>query len=106
MSIDERNKYMKKGLCFRCGQMGHMSHDHVTNPSLNTGKGNTSNFRKPTTPYKAIMPPNKGSSAAQKVRAIMAELDNGDLEEVKTAFIECLDNDKEPAEEEPEGFLV
>jgi len=83
--------------------MGHMSHDHITNPSLNTGKGNTSNFRKPTTPYKAIMPlTNKGSGAAQKVRAIMAELDNEDLEEAKTAFLESLDEDS--FEEEPEGF--
>jgi len=81
-----------------------MSCNHVTNPSLNTGKGNTSNFRKPTTPYKATMPLNKGSNTAQKVHAIMAELDNKDLEEAKTAFIESLDNNEEPAEEEPEGF--
>jgi len=82
--------------------MGHMSHNHVTNPSLNTGKGNTSNFRKPATPYKATMPSNKGSNAAQKVHAIMAELDNEDLEEAKTAVIECLDD--EPVEEETQDF--
>jgi len=83
-----------------------MSCDHVTNPSLNTGKGNTSNFRKPTTPYKAIMPPpNKGNDAAQKVHAIMAELDNEELEEAKVAFIECLDSDsEEPVEENLKGF--
>jgi len=80
-----------------------MPHDHATNPSLNTGKGNTSNFRKPATPYKAIAPSNKGSNATQKVHAIMAELDNKDLKEAKTAFIECLDDD-ESVEEEPEGF--
>jgi len=103
MSIDERNEYMKKGLCFQCGQTGHMSRDHITNPALNTGKGNTSNFRKPTTPYKAIMPStNKGSSAAQKVRAIMAELDSKDLEEAKTAFLESLDKDS--VEEKSEDF--
>jgi len=84
--------------------MGHMSHDHLTNPSLNTGKGNTSNFRKPATPYKATMPSNKGSNAAQKVHAIMAELDNKDLEEAKTAFIECLDDDAESVEEENQDF--
>jgi len=77
-----------------------MSHNHVTNPSLNTGKGNTSNFRKPANPYKVIMlPTNKGSNAAQKVHAIMAELNNKDLEEAKTAFIECLDSDSESAKE-------
>ena len=82
-----------------------MSHDHVTNPSLNTGKGSTSNFRKPTTPYKAIMPPpNKGSNAAQKIHAIMAELNNKEeLKETKTAFIEYLDSDPESAKE-PEDF--
>jgi len=80
-----------------------MSRDHITNPELNTGKGNTSNFRKPTTPYKAIMPlANKGSGAAQKVRAIMAELNDKDLEEAKTAFLESLDEDS--VEEEPKDF--
>jgi len=80
-----------------------MSHDHITNPALNTEKGKTSNFRKPATPYKAIMPSNKGSNTAQKVRAIMMELNNGDLEEAKTAFLECLDEDS-VEEEGPEGF--
>jgi len=95
---------MKKGLCFQCGQTGHMSCDHITNPSLNTGKGNTSNFRKPATPYKVIMlPSNKGNNTAQKVHAIMAELNKEDLEEAKVAFIECLDSDSEPAKE-PTNF--
>jgi len=40
---------------------------------------------------------------AQKVHAIMAELDKEDLEEATTAFIECLDSDSESAEE-PEDF--
>ena len=84
--------------------MGHMSHDHMTNPSLNTGKGNTSNFRKPATPYKAVMPSNKRNNTAQKVCTIMAELDDKDLEEAKTAFLESLDNDEGSAEEEPEDF--
>jgi len=52
------------------------------------------------------MPSNKGSSATQKVRAIMAELDNRDLEEAKTAFIECLDEDKESVEENPRVFSM
>jgi len=80
-----------------------MSRDYITNPELNTGKGNTSNYRKPATPYKAIMPlTNKGSGAAQKVHAIMAELDDKDLEEAKTAFLESLDKDS--VEEEPKDF--
>jgi len=81
-----------------------MSCDHVTNPSLNTGKGNTSNFRKPATPYKATTPSNKGSNTAQKVGAIMAELNDKDLEEAKVAFIDCLDDDAESVEEESKDF--
>ncbi|EDR07074.1 reverse transcriptase-RNase H-integrase [Laccaria bicolor S238N-H82] len=100
LTIKEQNEYMKKGKCFQCGQTGHVSHDHATNPTLNTGKGSTSNSRKPATPYKAIMPlPNKNT--AQKVCAIMAGLDDKELEEAKVAFIESLDKDpNEPAEEE------
>jgi len=83
-----------------------MSRDHTINPSLITGKGNSSNSSNPARTYKAIMPPpTKGGSAVQKVRAIMAELDDEELAEAKTAFIECLDSETdEPAEEEPEGF--
>ena len=45
---------------------------HVSQPcntSLNIGKGNSSNFREPTTSHKAIMPPpTKASNAAHKVQ--------------------------------------
>jgi len=100
LTIREQDKYMKQGKCLWCGQTGHMSCDHITNPSLNAGKGNTSNFSKTTTPYKAIMPPSsKGNNTAQKVCAIMAKLDNEELEEAKTAFIECLDSDSKQTEE-------
>ena len=83
---------MKEGKCFRCRQKGHMSHNHATNPALNTGKGNTSNNRNPTTQ-------NKSSNATQKVRAIMTGLDDEELQKVKVAFIERLDKE-EPAEED------
>ena len=86
---------MKEGKCFRCGKKGHMSRDHTTNPTLNTNKGNTSNFRNPTSQ-------NKSSNAAQKVRAIMAGLDDEELEKVKVAFIESLDKE-EPAEEDSDN---
>ena len=82
---------MKEGKCFRCGQKGHMSHDHATNPALNNDKGNTSN-KNPATQ-------NKSSNAAQKVCAIMTGLDDEELQKVKVAFIECLDIE-EPAEED------
>ena len=82
---------MKEGKCFRCGQKGHMSRDHTTNPTLNT-KGNTSNYRNPTTQ-------NKSSNAAQTFHAIMTGLDDEELQKVKVAFIECLDKEA-PAEED------
>ena len=69
-----------------------MSRDQVTNPTLNTNKGNTSNNGNPVTQ-------NKSSNAAQKVHAIMTGLDNEELQKVKVAFIECLDKE-EPAEED------
>ena len=87
LTIEERNEYMKKGKCFKCGQTGHMSRDHVTNPELN--KGNTSNYSKPATSYKAIMPP-PGRNAAQKIRALMMELHGKELEQAKIAFLETV----------------
>ena len=87
LTIKERNEYMKKGKCFKCRQTGHMSHDHITNPELN--KGNTSNYGKPTTPYKAIMPP-PGRSTVQKIRGLMMELDGKELEQAKIAFLETI----------------
>ena len=87
LTIEERNKYMKKGKCFKCGQTRHLCCDHITNPKFN--KGNTSNYRKPATPYKAIMPP-PGRNAAQKIRALMMELDGKELEQAKIAFLETM----------------
>ena len=95
LTIKEREEYMKEGKCFRCGKKGHMSRDHTTNPALNTNKANTSNYRNPASQ-------NKSSNATQKVRAIMAGLDDEELEKVKVAFIESLDKE-EPAEEDSDN---
>ena len=70
-------------------------HDHMTNPALNTNKGNTSNNKNPTTQ-------NKSSNAAQKFHAIMTGLDDEELQKVKVAFIECLDKE-EPAKEDADN---
>ncbi|KIK05714.1 hypothetical protein K443DRAFT_3714 [Laccaria amethystina LaAM-08-1] len=97
LTVNERDQYMKEGKCFRCGKTGHVSRDHATNPALNAEIGNSSNFRKPGTPYKAIMPaPNKVNYATNKVRSIMMGLNNEELEKVKIAFIES--QDKKPEE--------
>ena len=67
-----------------------MSYDHVTNPALISGKGNSSNSsNQPQTKYKAIMAP--PGTAAQKVRTIMSGLEDEELEEAKIAFLESLE---------------
>jgi len=101
LSIEERDRYMKERLCFRCGKPGHMSRDHTPSPTT-SNKGSTPSYSKPATPYKAIMPPSKAKDAARKVRAIMSELNNEELEGAKKAFIESIDD--EAVEEEHEDF--
>ena len=81
-----------------------MSRDHVTNPELN--KGNTSNYGKPATLYKAIMPP-PGRKAVQKICALMMELDGKQLEQAKIAFLEMIGETskiQELPEEEEQDF--
>jgi len=102
LSIEERDRYMKERLCFRCGKPGHMSWDHMPNQTTSS-KGSTPSYSKPTTLYKAIMPPpSKAKEAAWKVRAIMSELNSEELEGAKNAFIESLD--EEVVEEEQKDF--
>jgi len=100
LMIDELNEYMKQGKCFKCRRTGHMSHKHVNNPFLNV-IGNSSNFSKPTTPYKAIvLPLSKGNNTAQKVCTIMTGHKGEELQEAKVAFLESLHNDPEESAEE------
>jgi len=76
--------------------------DHM--PSQTTSsKGSTPSYSKPATLYKAIMlPPSKAKKAAQKVHAIVSELNSKELEGAKNAFIESLD--EEVVKEEQKDF--
>jgi len=79
-----------------------MSRDHTLSQTTSS-KGSTPSYSKPVTPYKAIMlPPSKAKEAAQKVCAIMSELNSKELEGAKNAFIESLD--EEVVEEEQKDF--
>ena len=54
MSIEERNKLMKKGACFRCKKTGHLSKDCLTKNKMT---GTTQEVQKKMTPkemYKHI----------------------------------------------------
>ena len=54
MSIEERNELIKKGACFRCKKMGHLSKDC---PTRNKTTGHTQEVQKKMTPkemYKHI----------------------------------------------------
>ena len=67
-----------------------MLRDHITNPDLVSGKGNSSNSsNQPQIKYKAIMAP--PGTAAQKVWTIMSGLEDEELEEAKIAFLKSLD---------------
>jgi len=67
-----------------------------------SSKGSTPSYSKPTTMYKAIMPPSKAKDATRKVCAIMSEFNSEELEGAKNAFIESID--KEVVKEEHEDF--
>jgi len=52
MSYEERGEYLKKGLCFKCGQPGHLARDHSNpnNRSRNTPNNNRNDNRNSFTP--------------------------------------------------------
>lgn len=72
LTQEERNEHMKKGLCFKCHQSGHRASDHDAGPTNKTyQKPNTFQPRKPS-----------GSDTYAKIRAMMADLEGDDKEDV------------------------
>jgi hypothetical protein len=74
MTVEEREKFMKEGLCFRCRKPGHISRDCPLK------KGNVQILTRPatsTTPPKKM----KGSELVAHIRSLTATLDKGELQE-------------------------
>jgi Ty3 transposon capsid-like protein/Zinc knuckle len=80
LTMEQKNEYQQKGLCFRCGKPGHMSRDHSKRKP--PGPAGT-NYRKP------IFPRREGKDGRQTytaIRALMAELPDEEREEVINAM--------------------
>ena len=75
MTFQERTKLMKKGACFCCKQIGHLSRDCPNKTFVNT----VSTCAPPPLTPKKIM---SGKEAFTHIRALMAELDEKEKEEV------------------------
>jgi hypothetical protein len=74
MTVEEREKFMKEGLCFWCRKPGHISRDCPLK------KGNVQILTQPatsTTPPKKM----KGSELVAHIRSLTATLDKGELQE-------------------------
>lgn len=71
LSTEQRDEHMKKGLCFECHQFGHRASSHRNGTSNNTSPGTS------TGQYKAPM---KGKEAYQKIRTLLADLNDDEKE--------------------------
>ncbi|EPQ49732.1 hypothetical protein GLOTRDRAFT_134681 [Gloeophyllum trabeum ATCC 11539] len=71
LSTSEREKYMKEGRCFTCGQTGHRAADHKQD------KGKQPE-RRPIRTTEVKEDPYKGTSSVAKIKAMMAELEEND----------------------------
>lgn len=70
LSVQDREEHMKKGLCFECHKSGHRASDHRAGGS-NDRTNINSTWRKT---------PMKGKETYQKIRGMLAELDDEEKE--------------------------
>ena len=73
MTAEEREKFLKEGLCFRCRKPGHISRDCPMK------KGNAQIPARPTT---STTPPKKlvGSELIAHIRSLTANLDKEEMQ--------------------------
>jgi hypothetical protein len=76
MTVEEREKFMKEGLCFRCRKPGHISRDCPLK------KGNVQILARPTTAATSIPPKKmKGAELVAHIRSLTTGLDKEELKE-------------------------
>lgn len=79
LSAEQRDDHMKKGLCFECHQFGHRASSH---------RSNTNTFPGTSTGQYERKAPMKGKDAYQRIRTLIAEL-NEDEKEVAIKEMEA-----------------
>ncbi|KAK1221882.1 hypothetical protein PQX77_015302 [Marasmius sp. AFHP31] len=72
LSIEAQKDYMQKGLCFRCGNQGHISRDCPRRPSLSYNRNRPSNQNPRTSNPNPT--PRTGKEVAAHIRAMVQEL--------------------------------
>jgi hypothetical protein len=77
MTVEEREKFMREGLCFRCRKPGHISRDCPMK------KGNFQILARPSTTTTTPTPPKKmkGSELVAHIRSLTANLDKEEMKE-------------------------
>lgn len=73
LSVEQRDKHRRKGLCFECHQFGHCASSHRNGTPTNTFTGTSTGHYERKAPM-------KGKEAYQKIRTLLAELNEDEKE--------------------------
>jgi hypothetical protein len=82
LSVQERQRHMKEGLCFVCGKPGHLAREHQGQSQPTQFRQGPSRFPQNETFRRPIFKPRGGKETYRQIRAMMAELLTEDREEV------------------------